>query len=176
MTMHLHFVHLAYGLRIHAFTLMSNHFHLIVRAPEGNLSSAMRFFMAESGRDLRLLSDRINVTYGSRFHRSLLTDPLYYLHAYKYVYRNPVEAGLCQRVEDYPFSTLKGLIGCAPIAVPILDDLNWTTAESKLETLKWLNTRPDKECWGEVQNALKKGVFKLPRHNSRPSWLEGNAL
>ncbi|WP_413613072.1 transposase [Bdellovibrio sp. HCB-110] len=176
MTRQLHFIHLAYGVRIHAFVLMSNHFHLIARAPEGNLSEAMQFFMSETGKDLRDWSDRINRTYGSRFHRSLISSPLYYLHAYKYVYRNPIEAGICKSVEDYEFSSLKGLLGEGPIEVPIFDDGNWENWESRTQTLNWLNTQPDRGSWEQVQKALKKEVFKLARQNNRPSVLENDAL
>lgn len=176
MTQQLYFVSLAYGIRIQAFVLMSNHFHMIVKAPNGNLSEAMKFFMSETGRDLRGCSGRINRIYGSRFHRSLIDSPLYFHHAYKYVYRNPVEAGLIAKVEDYPYSTLPGLLGKSRIAVPILDDLNWGSYAERIENLDWLNRPPEKGQWQEVHNALKKGVFKLARQNSRPSKLENDAL
>ncbi|KHD89738.1 MAG: hypothetical protein OM95_01305 [Bdellovibrio sp. ArHS] len=172
----LHFIHLAFGIRIHAFVLMTNHFHLIARAPEQNLSEAMQFFMGETGKDLRDLSDRINRTYGSRFHRTYISSPLYFLHAYKYVYRNPVEAGLCTKVEDYEFSTLKGLLGEQKIEIPILDDSNWETLESRRETLQWLNATPEKKNWEAVRKALKKHTFKLARENCRLSNLENDAL
>jgi REP element-mobilizing transposase RayT len=176
MTKHLHFTHLAYNIRIKAFVLMSNHYHLIVQAPEGNLSDAMRFFMAESGRDLRLHSARINRVFGTRFHRSLITSPHYYLHAYKYLYRNPVEAGMTKSVEDYPFSTLPGLLGKAKLDLPICDDANWESFESRVQTLKWLNEDIDPLDWQTIAKGLKKSEFKLPRKNNRPCHLEIDAL
>ncbi|MEN0058171.1 MAG: transposase [Bdellovibrio sp.] len=176
MTLHLHFMYLAYDVQIHAFTLMSNHFHLIAHAPKGNLSEAMRFFMSESSRDLRYLSHRINNTYGARFHRSLLNSPLYYLHAYKYLYRNPVEAGACQKVEDYPFSSLQGLLGKQKMEVPIFTDPHWSTAEGINGTLLWLNSAPQKEDWELVRRGLKKSVFQLAHKNNYRSHLEINAL
>lgn len=176
MTTHLHFMQMAFEIRIHAFVLMSNHFHLIAVSPKGNLSAAMRFFMSESGRDLRRLSNRINLTYGSRFHRSLLSSPIYYLHAYKYLYRNPIEAGLCARVEDYKYSSLQGLLGKDRIWVPIFDDENWGDWNSRLVTLAWLNTKPPKDDWGLVRKGLKKGVFKISRLKNHLSHLEVNAL
>jgi hypothetical protein len=32
-----------FGLKVHAFVLMDNHYHLVVRTPEPNLSEAMRW-------------------------------------------------------------------------------------------------------------------------------------
>ncbi|MEK2644234.1 transposase [Bdellovibrio sp. BCCA] len=176
MCLHLHFTHLAFNIRVHSFVLMSNHFHMIVRTPEGNLSQAMQFFMRETSRDITQLSSRINQTYGSRFHRSLLGSPQYYLHAYKYVYRNPVEAGLCQKVEEYPYSTIQALLGNSRVEIPVLDDWNWGNLLAREETLKWLNEKPPKESWEEVRVALKKPVFKLRKKDSRLSPLEDTAL
>ncbi len=175
-TRHLYFTSLAFNLRIHSFVLMSNHFHLIVRSPEGNLSEAMQYFLRCSGNDLRDVSGRINQTYGGRFHRSLITHPRHYDHAYKYVYRNPVAAGLCLRVQDYRYSTIQSLMGRTRVEVPILEDSRWGTWNQRVETLKWLNSVPEEEHWEAVRVALKKGIFALPKLDSRPSPLENCAL
>lgn len=176
MTRHLYFINLAFNLRIHAFVLMTNHFHLIVRTPDANLSQAMRYFMRETSRELTFVSGRINQTYGSRFHRSLITHPLYYMHAYKYLYRNPVTAGLCSRVEEYPYSSIPGLLGERWLDVPISEDDSWGSLVAREKTLQWLNAAPDRESMEEVRLALKKPVFKLTPINKYPSHLENNAL
>ncbi|MGZ3772841.1 MAG: transposase [Bdellovibrio sp.] len=176
MTRHLYFTHLAFDVRVHAFLLMGNHYHLIIRAPKQNLSAAMQYFMRESSRDLTRLSSRINQTYGSRFHRSLLNSPLYYLHAYKYLYRNPVSARVCKKVEDYPFSTLQALLGNSRVEVPVLDDWNWGSLDVREETLIWLNTAPNKEDLDNVRKALRKGTFEIPKRNIKNSLLEKEPL
>lgn len=176
MTTHLRFISFAYNIRIHAFTLMSNHFHLIAHAPDANLSEAMRFFMSESGRDLRNLSQRINCTYGTRFHRSLLTTPQYFLHAYKYLYRNSVQAGVCERVEEYPYSTLPALLGTARFEIPIYDDFNWSSFSSRIQTLEWLNQEPRSSEWIIVERSLRRPIFKLPKDNKLPHALETFSL
>nr|WP_232469064.1 transposase [Bdellovibrio bacteriovorus] len=176
MTRHLHFLHMGFDIRIHAFVLMSNHFHMIARAPEENLSEAMGFFMRETSREITRSSDRINQTYGGRFHRSMISSPLYYLHAYKYLYRNPVEAGLSETVEEYEYSSLRGLLGHRWLDVPITEDENWGSFDTRSETLAWLNASPQKDHWEEVRKALKKNEFKLSKVNKRTSLLETDAL
>ncbi|WII70731.1 transposase [Bdellovibrio sp. 22V] len=176
MTRNLYFMHLAFNVRIHAFVMMSNHFHLIAATPDGNLSQAMQYFMRETSREITFQAKRINQTYGSRFHRSLIASPLYYLHAYKYLYRNPVAAGICKRVEDYPYSTLPALLGNTRMEIPILDDHNWGSITQRELTLSWLNTAPSSDNWEDVRKALRKGVFRLPRRDSRSSPLEDCAL
>lgn len=176
MTRHLYFTHLAFDVRIHAFLLMSNHYHLIIMSPKQNLSAAMGYFMRETSRELTQLSSRINQTYGSRFHRSLLSTPLYYLHAYKYLYRNPVSAKICSRVEDYPYSTLPALLGIRGVEVPVLDDWNWGSLEERENTLEWLNTSPPQENLDEIRKALRRSIFKIPKRDSRLSPLENHSL
>lgn len=176
MTRQLYFVNYAFNLRIHGFVLMSNHYHLIVRSPEGNLSPAIGYFMRESSRELTRLSHRINQTYGGRFHRTLLTDQIHYLHAYKYLFRNPVEAGLCSKVEDYEFSSLKGVLGEKWMDIPITEDDNWENLTSREKTLEWLNQEPPQEHWEQVRKALRKPVFKFPKIDCRKSPLENTAL
>jgi putative transposase len=176
MTTHLRFISFAYNIRIQSFVLMSNHFHLIVHAPDCNLSEAMRFFMSESSRDLRSLSTRINCTYGTRFHRSLLSTPQYFFHAYKYLYQNPVQAGICERVEDYPYSTLPALLGNARFDIPIYDDFNWSSLSSRVQTLDWLNRQPNEIEWAIVEKSLRKSEFKLPKDNKLPHALESCSL
>lgn len=132
--------------------------------------------MRETSREITFISGRINQTYGSRFHRSLLSSPLYYLHAYKYLYRNPVEAGLVDLVEEYKFSSLQGLLGETWLDVPVSEDDNWKDLFTREETLKWLNAAPSKEHWHQVQTALKKPSFKLPREKGKASTLEDDTL
>ena len=172
MTRHLYFISHAFNLRIHAFVLMPNHIHLIVRAPDGNISAAMAYFNTSTAKELCKESGRINHIYGSRFHRTVITSPLYYMHAYKYVYRNPVTAGLCQNVEDYPYSSINGLLGKTWLEVPVQEDDNWGSLNSRESTLEWLNSAPPKEHLELVRIGLKKSEFVLGKINRQPSSLE----
>lgn len=169
---HLHFLSHAFHFEIFSFVLMANHFHLIVRAPEGNLSEGMSHFLRETSREMVRSSNRINQTYGGRFFRSSLNNYHYYLHCYKYVYRNPVNAGLAARVEDYPWSTLRGLLGLEKMIISLVEDE--TFFNDTEEVLHWLNQVPSKENWLAVQKALRKREFQLSydRNTREPHHLE----
>jgi len=95
-----------YGAEIHTFVLMSNHFHLILSTPKQNLDSVMRWFLAESTRAMLRRSARLNHVYGSRYHWTVLDSAWSLAYVFKYVYRNPVRGGICNQVQEYPFSTL----------------------------------------------------------------------
>ncbi len=159
-TDHLFFVKHAYQLKIYSFVLMSNHFHLIVQAPENNLSEAMAYFLREMSKDLTKSSGRLNQTWGGRFFRSRLGSYHYFMQAYKYVYQNPIRAGLCSSVETYPFSTLGALFGQTPLEIPLEYDAVLFENDFS-EALKWLNRRPAPEDLQALRKALMKTDFKL---------------
>jgi putative transposase len=175
MSEQLYFAHHAYQLRIHSFVLMNNHFHLLVRTPRANLSEAMSYFMRETSREIARQSGRINQTYGDRYHRTLICSNHYFMHAYKYIYRNPVEAGLTARVENYPHSTLHGLIRGSHCLIPIEEDtLLFAEGRGVSQTLQWLNHSPSLENKEALQKALRLREFRLgkQRRNKKRHVLE----
>jgi len=52
-----------YEIKIYAFVLMNNHFHLLFSTPKANLNLAMRFVMSSSSKDINYYLNRINHVY-----------------------------------------------------------------------------------------------------------------
>lgn len=162
--------HHFYGLRTHAFVLMSNHFHLIASTPSENLDACMRHLMTETSRQIGKRARRINQVYGAPYHASLIRDSIYLEHCHKYVYRNPVQAKICQRAEDYPYSTLRGLIGGQNLAIPTLNQyIEFTNSISVEKTLAWINEAYQKETYEALRKGLRKKVFAVPTRAMRKS-------
>ncbi len=162
---YLFLLHHGFGFQIHSFVLMSNHFHMIIRTPQDNLSRGMNYFMRETSRQIGRESNRINQVYGSRYHKTSISNPLYYLHAYKYVYRNPVEAGLASDVCAYPYSTLSGLVGVTNLFIPVCRDD--TLFGDFAGTLAWLNSAPTKENRDAIRRGLRKINFTLAKSSNK---------
>jgi len=78
-----------FDLSLHCFVLMDNHFHLLCGTDEWKLKVL-----------LRVLGDGLNCKF------TTVKSSKYYLEVYRYIYRNPVQAGIVSRVEDYQFSSL----------------------------------------------------------------------
>lgn len=153
--------HIMFGIRIHAFVMMPNHLHMIIRDPELKLPEALAHFMRETSKEIGRRSKIEGRLWGSRFHSSLINSPIYYLNAYKYVYRNPVRARLCTSPFDYPFSTLPALIGRSKTIVPIeYDDTLFSSFE---ESVKWLESAPSTDVETAVKLGLRRREFRPPR-------------
>lgn len=166
LTNYLFFIKHGFNLEIYSFVLMNNHFHLILKTPEANLDIAMNYFMRETSKIISTLCGRINQVYGAPYHWSLIKNDIYFKHAYKYVYRNPVESNLVLRVQDYKYSTLHSKIGLSHTIIPTVED---TVLFSNVEyTLDWLNTDyPSLEIEDEIRKALKKNEFKFSQKKTR---------
>ena len=169
---YLHFIWRVYDVRIHAFVLMGNHFHMLISTPEGNLDLAMNYLMREVSKRIGERSDRINQIFGGPYHWTLIRDSHYLHHAYKYIYRNPVRAGICARVEDYPYSTLQGVLGLDYLYIPTYDD--FALMSSPDSHLQWLNKEYNEETREAIQKALRRKEFALPRQkkSQRPLLIE----
>lgn len=98
---------IAYKLKIGAFVLMNNHFHLLVLTPEEDIDRVMYFFMKDVTLRIQKKTGRINKIFGGRYKGCIIEHHNYLMNVYKYIYRNPVAAGMTTRAEDYEFSTLR---------------------------------------------------------------------
>lgn len=154
---HQHFGTYAYGVQIHAFVLMSNHFHMLISAPNGNLSDFMCFLLREVSRGIQHQSDRINQTFAERFRRTLITTDRQLRAAYKYVYQNPVRARIVEFPTDYRYSSLYGLIKRGPLKFPLYD----TFLMGDLRNLDWLNQPLSEDNTQRIRRALRRPRFKI---------------
>ena len=158
------FLSLIYQVEFHAVVLMPNHFHLLMTVPEHDLGKVMNEFMKSVSRTVNLKSGRSGHLFGGSYYWSLIRDTRYFGHALKYVYRNPVKASLCERVEDHPYSTLFGVIGLDFLSFP----LHFTRVGMEIglplnhveELLDWLNKPFPKEAETLIQKGLRKRVFE----------------
>jgi len=165
-----------HGLLVHSFVLMSNHFHLIASTPDANIDKCMHRFMGRTSRRLTSKGNRINQTFAGRHFKCILHHPNYYLNAYKYNYRNPVTAKICQSVEEYPFSTLQAVLKGQSAPFPIAEDT--TFAYDPAGTMKWLNTEPEAQKLEAVRCGLKRQYFrsKKCRKSNKPILGENDIL
>ena len=104
----LRFVTMKYRLLIHAYALMSNHFHLMV-TPE-TATGLSRGMQSLERRYVRYFNDRYNRTgtlWEGRFHSAVILNERYWLTCLRYVEMNPVRAGLVELPETYRWSSYR---------------------------------------------------------------------
>jgi len=96
---------------IHAYCLMDNHYHLLIKTPLGNLSRIMRHINS-------LFTMRFNTSiktdgalFRGRYKAILVDDDNYQLMVSRYIHLNPVEANIVPKAEDFYWSSYSAYIG-----------------------------------------------------------------
>ena len=153
-----------YGARIHAFVLMPNHFHFLVSVPEYDLGQVMQQFMRSGTKTLNRISGRSGHVFGGRYHWTVVNSSVYFAHVLKYVYRNPVRAGLCNQVENFEYSTLQGLFGIGPLPFPLyypFEQRGFDLISNDYQEMQsWLNVPFRTEHERAIRQALRRTQFE----------------
>lgn len=96
--------------KLQAFVLMSNHYHMMIWTPDSNLDKFMFEFNRYLSFEIRDATGRINRIFGDRYKWTLIDSESYYNSVLRYIYQNPLKARVVEKCEDYPFSTLHYLV------------------------------------------------------------------
>jgi putative transposase len=102
------------GWRVHAWVLMSNHYHLVIETPEANLVAGMQWLQNTYTRRFNVRHGLWGRLFGDRYKSVLVEGGGYYYETLlDYVHLNPVRVGLVdvgrkQSVLDYPWSSVAG--------------------------------------------------------------------
>lgn len=101
------------GWLCHAYCLMTNHYHLLIETPDGNLAKGMRqlggVYTQKSNRRHR----RSGHLFQGRYTAILVDGDAYFLAVARYVVLNPVRAGMVADAADWPWSSHPAMIGAA---------------------------------------------------------------
>jgi len=95
-----------YGLQVHHVVLMSNHYHIVATATDVNLHRAMQFLNSRVAVQFNKMNDRSGHLWGDRYKSCIIDTDDHYLICVRYVYRNPVRAGIVENPEDFDSSSL----------------------------------------------------------------------
>jgi REP element-mobilizing transposase RayT len=108
---------------VFSYTLLGNHYHGLVRTPDARLSEALQRLHTEYSREHnRRHGRRAHLFRAHCFARRVAdTDDL--LGVYRYIARNPVEAGLVANPLDWRWASTRAHAGLDPPAIPLDETL-----------------------------------------------------
>jgi putative transposase len=102
-----------WNMRITAYCLMPNHYHLLVQTPDANISRCMRHIDGVYTQSFNRRNNCDGQLFRGRYKSILIEVDQYLLHLVRYIHRNPLKAGLVDRIEKYPWSSHKGYLSKA---------------------------------------------------------------
>ncbi|MBE9573293.1 MAG: transposase [Proteobacteria bacterium] len=96
-----------YKLEVHAYVLMDNHYHLLVRTREANLSRAIQWLGVSYAVWFNRKHNRSGHLFQGRFKSFLVEDERYFTAMCFYIHGNPLRAGIVQKLLDYKWSSYR---------------------------------------------------------------------
>lgn len=148
------------GWRVHAWVLMSNHYHLFIQTPEPNLVAGMAWLQNTLTRRHNVRHRKWERLFGDRYKAVIVQgdDRYHYQTLMDYIHLNPVRARIIRpkagkSVLDYPWSSIAG-----GYALPTKKRAPWLVVESGLRAFSLEDTsagrrkmveRLDKRAVGE---------------------------
>ena len=145
-----------YGVRILAYSVMPNHWHLVVwPTTDEGLSGFMQWLTATHAkrwREFRGSTGR-GALYQARYKAIAVQSDAHFLRLCRYVERNPLRARLVARAEDWPWTS------ASPLSLrddrPRLSP--WPVARPG-DWEEWLNVPEPTETLNEIRHAIRRGL------------------
>ena len=100
-----------YGANVHAYCLMSNHYHLLLETPEGNLSQIMRHINGAYTTYFNSKRKRAGHLFQGRYKAILIEADEYAAELSRYLHLNPVKAGMVAKPQEYEWSSYRYYLG-----------------------------------------------------------------
>lgn len=100
-----------FDIDITAYTLMGNHYHIVVYCRSPNLSEAMHWFISQYVRGFNKRHGFDGTLFRSRFHSVEITDEPQLLTTVRYVHRNPLDLDPATDLARYLWSSHAAYLG-----------------------------------------------------------------
>lgn len=100
-----------FGWKLISWTLMSNHYHLVVRTPDPNLSRGMHWLNGRYAQSFNRRHKRRGHLFQGRFHGVLVEKESHLFAVARYVVLNPVRAGMVADPADWRWSSYRQTAG-----------------------------------------------------------------
>jgi REP element-mobilizing transposase RayT len=107
--------------RCEAFCLMTTHYHLLLEVPDDTLQRGMHWLNGTYAQQFNRIHTRWGHLAGARYTLIPIESLRQLRHVFKYIARNPVEAGMCEQPQDYVWSSYRGTAGYDD-GLPFVDD------------------------------------------------------
>ncbi|MCF8068528.1 MAG: transposase [Desulfobacterales bacterium] len=106
----LHKISEIFHIRVSAYCLMPNHYHLLVQTPEMNLARGMRHLNGVFTQKHNSRHKLDGTLFKGRYKSILVGEDSYLLQLVRYIHRNPIKANIVDTIEQYPWSSHNGYV------------------------------------------------------------------
>jgi REP element-mobilizing transposase RayT len=157
----------SYGITIHNYFLMSNHYHLLIEIQQENLSKYMRQLNMNYAIYFNKKYKRTGHLWQGRFKSWYVTDEAYFYTLMLYIEQNPLKANMVKQLEEYPYSSYNYFLDSEN--VPECLKQSWIVQNYKEDTdaIKvFLNTTVNTAQLEEMRKAAS--LVEAPNSDKKP--------
>lgn len=94
-----------YQIEIHAYSLLANHYHLLIHTPHCGLSRSMRHLNGVYTRRFNRRHRRDGPLFRGRYKSKVVEEDEYLLELVRYIHLNAVESGVCKSPEKHAWTS-----------------------------------------------------------------------
>ena len=157
----------SYGITIHNYCLMSNHYHILIEIEKETLSKFMRQINMSYAIYFNKKYKRSGHLWQGRFKSWYVTDEAYLYTLILYIEQNPLKAKMVKKVEEYPYSTAHYFLNEEPIPTCLKGSYITQNHQNDKEAIEaFLYSHID----SSVLQQLKRGasLVEAPNIDKRP--------
>ena len=154
------------GFTLHAYCLMGNHLHLLIEPGVEPLEQIFKRIGVRYVYWYNWKYKRSGHLFQDRFKSEPVNDDACFLAVLRYIYQNPVKAGLCKKPMDYKWSSYDALAGTPPLcdcekAMELLPDGELQTFVEEVAEEQFLDVACDFRLNDRDAAALIKSVCHI---------------
>jgi putative transposase len=161
------------GWKLHAYVLMSNHYHWLLETPHPNLVAGMRWFQSCFTARYNRRHRKAGHLFQGRY-KAMLVEPGqsgYFAAVSDYIHLNPARAGVIGkkgRLRDYRWSSLPSYLGSARGRPP------WLEVSMVLGELGLRDGPSGRRAYGKrMENRGREGMSEAQLKEVRRGWVLG---
>ena len=151
---------------VFAYVLMGNHYHLLLKTNRANLSKSMQWLGLTYTRRFNLRHSRSGHLFQGRFKSIIVQNAAYLMRLSCYIHRNPLRAGIVERLADYDWSSYKAYAygGKAPewlITRPIFSQFKEKDKHKAYREKIQRYAKEEKKLWEDLRHGMIIGSKKF---------------
>jgi putative transposase len=94
-----------FNIEVHAYSLLPNHYHILIQTPLGNLSRALRHLNGVYTQRINRKYKKEGSLFRGRFKSILIEKDNYFKEVVRYIHRNPYKAGLEEDIGSHRWTS-----------------------------------------------------------------------
>jgi len=148
-----------YQIKVYGYCLMSNHYHLLLETPEGNLSRVMKYVNGSYATYFNAKWKRVGHIFSYRYKSIVVEEDRYLMILSRYIHLNPTRAKMVEMPGDYRWSSYREYLN---LRKSKWLDTDWVlqifSSKSKLEAMQRYKQFVEQGMDGKVQDPFKRSI------------------